>query len=148
MAGSSRARGFTTIELAIAVTIIGVLVVLAYPVFFEQVRKSRRADGIASLASLQQAQERWRSTNAAYAPNSELTTGLRQASRSSAGYYDLGIVSASATGYVASATAVTGTSQAADTACTSLWVRMEAGNLSYGSGTTVDWTDAKRCWAR
>lgn len=148
MGRSGHARGFTMIELAIGLIIIGVLVVLAYPLFFEQVRKSRRVDGITALANLQQAQEKWRSTNAAYAPNSELTTGLRQSARSGSGYYDLGITAATATGYVARATAVTGTSQAGDTACPTLWVRMEAGNLSYGSGTTADWTDAKRCWAR
>lgn len=145
------ARGFTLVEVIIAVVIITVLAMLTYPTFTQQIRKSRRAEGFQALAALQQAQESWRSTNAAYAPNSQLTSdpGLRlNSSRTPSGYYDIGISTASATGYVASASAVAGSSQAADANCTALWVRMENGNLSYGAGTTVNWGDPNNCWAR
>lgn len=145
---TARRHGFTTIELLITVMVIALLAAVALPSFFDQIRKGRRSDGIAALANLQQAQERWRSTNAAYAPNSELTTGLRLSATSVSGYYGIAITANNATGYTASATAATGSTQAEDVGCTVLWVRMEAGNLSYGSGASPDWTDAKRCWAR
>lgn len=145
-------RGFTTIELMIAVVVIGILGALAYPAFLDQIRKGRRSEGMTALANLQQAQERWRATNAIYATSSQLSSpsGLGLASRTASGYYDLAIAidSATATGYVASATAVSGTSQAGDGDCATLWVRMEGGNLSYGAGSTVNWADPKRCWAR
>jgi hypothetical protein len=40
------------------------------------------------------------------------------------------------------------TSQAVDSHCTVLAVRMQGGNIGYGSGATIDWTDAYKCWAR
>lgn len=42
-------RGFTLIELVIAVAIVGILVVIAYPGYEEQMRKTRRAEGKAAL---------------------------------------------------------------------------------------------------
>lgn len=145
---TTRRRGFTTIELLIALVVAGVLVVVALPSFRDQLRKARRSDAVAALANLQQAQERWRSTNPLYAPNAQLTTGLAQRSTSASGYYTLAITASSATGYTATATAVSGTSQAEDAGCTTLAVRMDAGNLAYGSGTGPDWSDTRRCWAR
>ncbi len=145
---NKRRNGFTIIELLIAVVVAGTLLMLALPSFKDQLRKARRADGVAALAALQQAQEQWRSTVAAYAPNGQLTTGLKQSVTSSQGYYTVSIATSSATGYTASATGASGTSQADDGTCSVLWVRMESGNLSYGSGASPDWTDAKHCWAR
>ena len=150
-------RGFTLIELMIAVAVVGILMAIAYPSFMDQVRKSRRADAVTALTAVQQAQERWRSNRSAFtneltaAPNAApaASAGLGLPALSSSGYYDIAIASANATGYEASAVARSGTSQAADSNCTRLGVRMVGGNLSYGSGTTgLDWTDPSRCWAR
>lgn len=141
-----RTRGFTTVELLIAVVILGVLVMVALPTFQQQIRKGRRADAMAALANLQQAQERWRSTRTTYAPNSELTAGLALTATSASGYYTIAIDANSATGYTATATAVSGTSQAGDSGCTAMSVRVDGGNLLYGAGG--DWTDPNRCWAR
>jgi prepilin-type N-terminal cleavage/methylation domain-containing protein len=59
-----RTHGFTFIELMIAVVIVGALAAVALPSFLDQIRKSRRAEAISTLATLQQAQERFRSNNA------------------------------------------------------------------------------------
>lgn len=141
-----RSRGFTTVELMITVVILGVLVMVALPSFQQQIRKGRRADAMAALANLQQAQERWRSTRTMYAPNSELTAGLGLSATSASGYYTIAINANSATGYTATATAASGTSQTGDTGCTSMSVRVDGGNLQYGAGG--DWSDPKRCWVR
>ena len=151
-------RGFTTIELLIALVIVGVLLALALPNYQSSMRKSRRSEAISALTTIQQAQERHRSSNASFATSlTDATTasppglGLA-ATRTPSGYYDLAIASADATSYVVTATAVSGTSQANDGACSVLAVRMSGGNLRYGSGSSIDWTaadtDTLRCWAR
>lgn len=153
-------RGFTIIELMIALLIVGVLVALAYPSFVEQVRKSRRADAIGALTAVQQAQERWRGSRSQYtsvfantAVAGQPANGLGVPAASPSGYYTLAIPAATATEYVVTATAVARNSQALDGDCKVMGVRALAGNLSYGSAaTSIDWTasqpDVGRCWAR
>lgn len=135
-------------ELMIAVAVLTIVVSVAAPLFTEQVRKSRRSEALAALAQVQQAQEKWRATNPAYAPNDQLTTGLKLSATTGSGNYSLAISNESATGYTATATAVSTKPQAQDTRCQVIAVRMDAGNLSYGSGTGPDWNDANRCWVR
>lgn len=143
-------RGFTMIELMATVVVLSVLASLAIPSFINAIRKSRRSDGIAALAAVQQGQERYRSTNASYATSAQFAS-LGVPSTSSSGYYTVSIAAADATGYTAVVDAVGGSTQANDSGCQSLGARMAAGTLSYGSGSSsasLDWTDAKRCWAR
>lgn len=150
MGSRARSRAFTTLELVIAVVIAGLLAMVAMPFFMDQIRKGRRTDAFSALAGLQQAQERWRSSNGSYAGASLLTTtpGLGLNASSSSSYYTMAITAADDTSYTASATAVTGGAQAADTRCTTLWIRMQAGNVYYGAGSPADWSDPYRCWTR
>lgn len=137
-------HGFTLIELMIVVAVVAILASIAYPSYSSYVRKSRRAEAVSALAQLQQAQERWRANNATYAANSLLTTaapgglGFSSATTSS-GYYQLAISGNSATGYVATATAVSGTSQAGDTGCTVLTSTITNGVIS---------STPTACWGR
>jgi type IV pilus assembly protein PilE len=118
---------------------------VALPTFLDSIRKGRRSDAVTMLARVQQGQERFRSTNTAYTSDLSLLQGVATSSN----YYDLAITSANATGYKATATARSGTSQANDTGCTLLVVEMDRGNVTYGSASTASpLSDANRCWAK
>lgn len=51
-------RGITLIELMIVITILGILVAVAYPGYQSQMQKTRRADGQAALSNAAQQLER------------------------------------------------------------------------------------------
>jgi type IV pilus assembly protein PilE len=136
--------GFTLIELMIAVAIIAVIAAIAFPSYQSSARKGRRAEAFAALAALQQAQERWRSNHAGYGATTDFAAGLLTSSNS---LYTLAISGNNESSYVVTATAQG--SQSSETVCKLLAVKIEGGNLSYGSGeTTVNYADPGRCWAK
>jgi type IV pilus assembly protein PilE len=143
------------IELMIVVAVVGILAALALPSYFDSVRKGRRSEAVAGLAQVQQAQERWRANNAAYAtlltaaPDAT-PPGLGLLATTSGGLYTLSIEAAGATGYTLSATAVSGTSQASDTNCSTMRIRLVEGNVKYGGPAATDplLADPHRCWSR
>jgi type IV pilus assembly protein PilE len=147
----------TVIEVLVTMAVLAVIVAIAIPSYQTQQRKSRRSEAFTALSQIQQAQERHRSTRDSFTSNitaapSASVPGLGQPTTTSSGYYTLSIASAAATGYVATAAAVAGTSQANDGPCATLAVWMSGGNVRYGAGSTIDWTstntDPQRCWAR
>jgi type IV pilus assembly protein PilE len=147
-------RGFTVLELLIAVVILGVLVALAFPSYKDQIRKSRRSDAIAGIAAVQQAQERHRANSSKYGdlavPAGANTLANVQATTAN-GHYLMTMVSNNEVGYEVHATAQG--AQADDTNCKVIGAQLRGGALRYGSGAAgVDWTatdpDAGRCWAK
>jgi type IV pilus assembly protein PilE len=154
-------RGFTLVELVIVLVVAGVLAAIAFPSFQRAFVKSRRSEALTALSAIQQAQERWRSDKTSYAASltnaaSATPPGLGWgSSRTSNGYYDLAVQleGTGTTTHVASATAVTGTSQVRDEGCQVLAVRTQGGNLLYGGGNTlaaINWStpDPNNCWPR
>jgi len=128
----SRARGFTLIELIVTVIIVAILTLIATPSFLNSVRKSRRQEAINALKSLQLYQERYRANNPTYGTLANLTSTYGTGGVSSttpSGNYTLAITSPTASSYIATATAVAGTSQVNDTigsvSCTTLTVNQE-----------------------
>jgi len=154
--GRRRAPGFTLIEALIVIAVVAVLAAIAVPAYQDSVRQARRADAVAALSAVQQAQERWRGNHAAYTP--ALTAaptasppGLGLAAQSPNGHYTIAIDAATATGYTVTATAVPGSSQAADAGCQRLRVRVDGGNIFHGAAGTsgaFDESAGNRCWRR
>jgi len=149
----ARHHGFSLIELMIAVAIVAIITSVALPSFMDSIRKGRRAEGVGAIATVQQAQERWRGANSAYtnnlaeAPNGT-PPGLGIPLTTANGRYTLSLNgSATATGYVITATAAG--SQVQDTRCALLAARQVGGQIGYGSGTSsIDWADPNGCFAK
>lgn len=110
----TKVRGFTLIELMIAVAIIGILASIAVPSYLEHVRKGKRSEAQGALVSLANAMEQWRLQKSNYlgAATGGGDTGAPSIFSSvvpiSGGTktYDLTISAVTATTYTLTATAV------------------------------------------
>lgn len=119
-----RCRGFSAIEMTVAVLIMGMLAATAIPSYRDQVRKGRRSDAMAALSALQLAQERHRISAPRYADD---PAQLGRTAASENGHYILSIHGASGTGYTLVATAQPGSSQAHDGPCVQMAVAVQSG---------------------
>lgn len=139
-------RGFTMLELMVALLIAGLLAAVAYPSYRDQVRKGRRSDAIAALGALQLAQERYRGSSPKYADSVSL---LGRPEISEGGHYDLGIQNATGSSYTLVASAKSNSSQAQDTACARMAISFGTGATQYlaaGPGAELAVDTARRCW--
>ena len=123
-------QGFTLIDVLITVVVVVVLASVAVPSYQKQIQKSRRADAMQALNSVQLAEEKYRASDTAY--SSSLTTlGFASSPFTSGdGYYSIALSGTSATGYTVTANAVSGTSQATDSGCTSIVLNVSGGTIS------------------
>jgi type IV pilus assembly protein PilE len=142
------ARGFTLIELMIVVAVAALLLAVAVPSYLDSVRKGRRAEAVAALTRLQQAQERHRANSTQYAAT---FAALTASAPSATEHYGLVINAADAGSYTITANAKPGSPQFGDQRCRGLRIRAASGALNYESldaASAVDTTNANRCWAR
>jgi type IV pilus assembly protein PilE len=148
--GRARSAGFSLIELVIALAIVGVLATVALPSLQQQIRMTRRADAIAAVVRVQQAQERYRALQPVYADTLG-SGGLGLGASSPAGHYLLSSSAASgAEGQSYSVQAQAQGAQAEDLSCRYLLLRVEGGQLNHSSGAAADASNNasanKACW--
>jgi len=136
-----RNRGFTLIELMVALAIAGVLASVALPSFQSHIRKARRVDAQASLQRIQLEQVRWRAHHDTYTTT---LSDLGLTNSSGQAYLQLSIADATSDGFLAVASAVG--DQARDTDCQLMQLRLaNAATVTLTSGNAAQ-TDAPRCW--
>ena len=99
-----RKKGFTLIELMIALAIVAILVALALPAFQDVIRKSRRSDGMEALVDIHLTQERYRVNNITYADLSDLGYASDTIA-SPDGHYNLTVTNHTTTNYTITADA-------------------------------------------
>lgn len=111
-------KGFTLLEVMIAMVILSILATIAFNAYHGQVRKGRRVEAIQTLTAMQLAQEKYRMTNTSYGALNDVWS----ATATENGLYNLQISGVTATGYTL--TAVAQGDQANDvhngTACSTL----------------------------
>lgn len=126
-------RGFSLIELLVALVIAAILAAMAWPAYQNQVMKGRRSDAINALATIAQAQERWRADNPFY--QSDLTQLPGGMVVSPGLHYDLTVVenSTSRVAYILRATVKSGSPQYYDRTCQMMQMAMSQGRFIYTS---------------
>ena len=93
-------RGFTLVELVIAVAVVGILAAIAVPSYREHIAASRRTDAKAALLAIAQLMERNYTEKGTYASVTLGTTTTDiYPSTSPQGYYTLSIASQDADGF-------------------------------------------------
>ncbi len=138
-----RIKGFSLIELMIVVTIIGLLLAFAYPMYTQQIVKSRRAEGKAALLDLNNRMARYFSVNNTYATatiaaNSATTDVLSNAT-SDNGWYKLSITTKTATTFTIAAAPQN--TQATEDALCATFTMNHLGNKSVSGTGTI-----QQCW--
>lgn len=138
-----RLRGFSLVELMIAVAIVGILGMVAYPSFMQSVRKSNRVDAHAALTRAANNQERFFSANSSYTTDAS-QLGLKMdggSATSDDGHYGITIAagpSGIGSSYVIKATAKAGDTQAKDTGCQTMSID--------SAGRRVPDPSSSKCW--
>lgn len=143
---STVGRGFTLLELMVAVIVMAILAAVALPTYQQYVLRSRRADATSALSNVQQAQERYRANQQSYA--SALSTLGFASDASPQGHYTLAISAAAATGYTLTATARSTSPQSRDTDCARFQLQMSAGNSIYTAYKSDLTTVNSNCWPK
>lgn len=143
-------HGFTLIELMVAVVIVGILAAVAYPSYTSYVQRSRRADAMAVLSSIAQAQERYRSNRSAYA-SALSDLGIDDAKVSphyTVSIAGIGEPASLIGGYQVIAAAKSGSPQAYDSQCAKLGISVEGSAVSYIARSSADADTGSVCWAK
>ena len=110
------ARGFTLIELMIAVAIVGVLVAIAYPSYTNSLIKGNRANAKSFLLDVAQKQQQFLLDNRAYATKANLlAAGLTEPKETTNFYtWDVTLVAGPPPGFEVTATPIAGKRNADD----------------------------------
>jgi type IV pilus assembly protein PilE len=142
-------KGFTLVELMVAVLVGAILVSIATPIYMNQIRKSRRTEARTALLDLASREERYMSANNAYTNTAANLGYTALPATIGSGYYTLTVaapVAATAAlpaSFSATATPIAGKGQDKDPMCVSFTVDSTGKTSSLNSAAT-DTTSS--CW--
>lgn len=134
----------------VTVVIVGILAAIAYPAYTSFVQRSRRADAIAVLTAIVQAQERYRSNVSSYAPDA---TTLNVDTSAITKSYDVSIAGVGSpasltSGYIVSATVNSSGPQKNDNTCATMSIQLDGAKLSYLAADAASADTHLTCWAQ
>jgi len=116
------AKGFTLVELMIALSVLVILTAIAYPSYTKYIQKGRRAEARSQMLDVKLGQERWRVNNVSYATSLSSLSLVENPANSQ--YYNFSLSSVGAVSFKVTAAAKTGTTQTDDeskgTSCATL----------------------------
>lgn len=127
-------RGFSLLDVTVALAVVGVMASLALPPMQQQLDRARRSQAILALEQLQLTQETYRGHHGHYAPSLDGLSGVATAGE----HYELSLAAAHATGYIARA--VSRGAVRRDGGCAELTLTVADGAAAYGP--------SERCWNR
>lgn len=145
-----RQRGFTLIELMIAVVVIALLAAIGFPSYQEYIKRGKRAEGKGALMRAAQQLERFYSLNNCYPSGSANcgNAGSSAAALTAAGINAFSGDSAAASAYNLS---VTTTAQAFTLTATPTFTDDKCGNLtlaSTGAKGKTGTESLQNCWSK
>jgi type IV pilus assembly protein PilE len=98
-ASRARPRGFTLIEVMIALAVVALLVAIAWPAYFEQIARGRRSDVQTQLMDDANYMQRYYASNNTYATAAAASLPAPQSPLIGAANYNITIASQSATSF-------------------------------------------------
>ena len=98
---ASRTRGLSLIEVAVGLALLGVVASMALPSYQQQLARAKRAEAVGALTRLMMAQEEFRAHHGSYALRLQTLHGLGEPLE----HFDIGLVAAHSSAYIARATA-------------------------------------------
>jgi type IV pilus assembly protein PilE len=139
-----KVRGFTLIEVVIAMTIVAILTAFALPQYSEYVTRSRRIDARTTLLLATQWMERFRAENRGVYTGAALPAGLNVSPQVGPPMYDLAATDVTATTWTLTATPRAGSPMAADE-CGAFTVATDGQRTAAGQSSGALY---QRCWGR
>jgi type IV pilus assembly protein PilE len=139
MPATSAQRGVTLIELAIVITIVGILSAFAYPAYLDRTQRAKRVDAKAALLAVAAQQERFFLRNNQFAATLD-DLGIDGTEN---GYYDLSLDATATTFTVTATPPDTGSGQGLDETCRTFSIDQVGRKTATGAGG-ADASD--KCW--
>ena len=137
------ARGFTLIELAVVVTILGILAAVAYPAYLGQTQKARRSDAKSALLDAVSREEQFVLDHGTYTTDMRELGYASDPHTSTDGFYTVDAVAGACgsivTCYTLTATPVASRPQSRDTQCTGFSVDATGARTATGTLGTGCW---------